>query len=113
MSYIKKYVKKGIKIQCANCSKTVYVWPSYLKLKRGKYCSTKCCGNHRKKPKRDTKIYVTKNEDSALTDFDETSLFKNYKKEREREDQSYPIILNPVPFNWLYNLRMNEIESKK
>lgn len=111
MTYIKKYVKKGIKIQCANCSKTVYVWPSYLKLKRGKYCSVQCCSNHRRKPKRTAKIYVIENDNSELRELSKTSLVKNHTKEI-KSNQSYPIILNPVPENWLYDLRMKEVESK-
>lgn len=112
MTYIKKYVKKGVNLQCANCSKAFYVWPSYVKLKRGKYCSVQCCSNHRRKPKRSKKIYVIENKDSELKELSNTSLFKNHTKENQTT-QSYPIILNPVPENWLYDLRMKEVESKK
>ena len=110
MAYIKKYIKKGVNVQCKNCSTAIYVPPSYIKLGRGKYCSTKCCGNHRVKPKHDTKIYLKENEDSELKELSKTSLVKNHTKET-KINQSYPIILNGLPFNWLYDIRIKEAEK--
>lgn len=111
MTYIKTYIKKGLNVKCAICSKTFYTWPSYTKRGGGKYCSLECFNNDRPKPDPTPKVHLKENENSELKELSETYLVRNHTKEN-KFTPSYPIILNPVPENWLYNLRIKEAEKR-
>lgn len=106
--------------QCSKCLQQKEENKFYNQVFKGKAYKRKICMScysvyqktYREKNKESTqKIYVIENKDSELKELSKTSLFKNHTKENILT-QSYPIILNPVPENWLYDLRIKEVESK-